>query len=407
MPLMKDVVIVGAGHGAGQVVSTLVQKKYHGRITLIGDEPWHPYQRPPLSKKYLAGDMSAERLYLKPKSFYNPAVIDVKLDTRVIAIDPIAHSVTTSGDDTVPYNKLVLATGSRPRLLDVSGIDLEGIHYLRNIDDVDKIREGMSAGSKITIVGAGYIGLEVAAVAVSLGLNVSVIEMQDRVMGRTVSPKLSDFYQQVHRDHGVNLVLGAGVIAFVGDGQVEGVILSTGKTLPADIVVIGVGIVPNVELAEESGLETANGIVVDEHCRTSDSDIYAIGDCTFHPNALLGCNLRLESVHNALEQAKTAANNICGEDDAYSQIPWFWSDQYNLKLQIFGLSKGYDQIVVRGEPNQHSFAFLYLRDGVLISIDAVNRPRDFVQSRALIATGAKVAADKLADVNIQLKDLLL
>ncbi len=402
---MSKVVVVGAGHGAGQVVASLRQKKFEGQIDLIGEEKWYPYQRPPLSKKFLAGELPAERLYFKPESFYNDQDVTVHLDTRVTAIDRDSQLVNTEHGSSFAYDHLVLATGSRPRLLDLPGATLDGIHYLRGIDDVKEIRAGMSEGGRIVIVGAGYIGLEVAAVAAKSGLDTTVVEKETRVMSRVVSPELSEFYQNIHRDNGVTLKLATGIEAFSGDQHVDCVVLDSGEILPADEVVVGIGIVPNVELATECGLEVSNGIVVDDHCRTNDPVIYAIGDCTWHPNDLLGFELRLESVHNALEQAKTAAGNICGDDLAYAQVPWFWSDQYDLKLQIAGLSRGYDQVVIRGNPDDHAFACLYLRDGQLISIDAVNSPKDFVQSKALIAAHAKINPATLADTSIQLKDM--
>ena len=402
---MSEVIIVGAGHGAGQVVASLRQKKYDGRIHLIGEESWYPYQRPPLSKKFLAGELPAERLYFKPQSFYDEPNVDVSLNTRVTSIDPAARSVTTNHGDTLPYDHLVLATGSRARRLDTPGVDLGGVHYLRGIDDVNAIRSALDDAANVTVIGAGYIGLEVAAVAASLGRKVTVVEMEDRVMSRVVSPELSNFYQDVHRGEGVELMLSTGVQGFQGDGRVDGVLLDSGDVLPTDLVVIGIGILPNMELAADAGLKTGNGIIVDDHCRTSDPAIFAIGDCTWHPNAVLGADLRLESVHNALEQAKTAAANICGEDVTYAQVPWFWSDQYDLKLQIAGLSQGYDQVVFRGDPADRAFACLYLKDGVLISVDAINSPKDFVQAKPLIAAHAKIDTAMLADTNVQLKDM--
>jgi len=403
---MKNVVIIGAGHGAGQVVASLRQKKFAGKITLIGEEPWYPYQRPPLSKKFLAGELPAERLYFKPESFYDEPNTSVHLETRVVSIDRDKHQVTTADAQHFAYDYLVIATGSRPRKLDIPGSELAGVHYLRGIDDVDAIRQDMGEGRRVAIIGAGYIGLEVAAVAARLDQNVTVVEMESRVMSRVVSPELSAFYQGVHAGNGVDLRLSTGVQGLSGTDHVDGVILDTGEILPTDMVVVGIGIVPNIELAIDCGLDVANGIVVDDHCRTSDSRIFSIGDCTWHPNKLLGTELRLESVHNALEQAKTAAGNICGEDLGYAQVPWFWSDQYELKLQIAGLSQGYDQVVIRGNPEQRSFACLYLREGQLISIDAVNAPKDFVQSKALIAAHARIDPVVLADVDIQLKDMV-
>jgi 3-phenylpropionate/trans-cinnamate dioxygenase ferredoxin reductase subunit len=402
---MKNVVIAGAGHAAGQVVATLRQKKFAGRITLIGEESWFPYQRPPLSKKFLAGTMPAERLYFKPESFYDDPNIDVQLKTRIMAVDPATHSVSTQDGRTFSYDYLVLATGGRPRKLALPGADLNGVHYLRSIDDVNRIRADLESPGRIVIIGAGYIGLEVAAVTAQLGHEVTVVEMAERVMSRVVSPELSQYYQEVHRSNGVQLKLATGVSGLSGERDVETVDLDTGESLPADIVVVGIGIVPNVELAATAGLEISNGIVVDDHCQTSEPNIYAIGDCTWHPNALLDTELRLESVHNALEQAKTAAGNICGDDLRYAQVPWFWSDQYDLKLQIAGLSQGYDEVVIRGNMQEHSFACLYLRQGQLIAVDAVNRPKDFVQSKPLIASHAVIDPDLLADSEIELKTL--
>lgn len=402
---MERVVIVGAGHGAGQVAASLIQKKFDGSITMIGEEPWYPYQRPPLSKKYLAGEMPAERLYFKPVSFYEDAV-DVVLGSRVTAIDRQERRVSTAAGIQYPYDALVLAVGSRPRTMAVDGAGLAGIHYLRGIDDVDGIRAEMAPGKRLVIVGAGYIGLEVAAVAATLGLEVTVVEMEARVMSRVVSAELSAYYQDVHVAHGVNLMLSTGVTGFTGQERVDGVHLGNGETVAADLVIIGIGIVPNIELAESCDIDVGNGIVVDDHCRTSDPNVYAIGDCTWHPNSILGHELRLESVHNALEQAKTAAGNICGEDLAYSQVPWFWSDQYDLKLQIAGLSQGFDQTVTRGEPSSHAFSVLYLRDGQVIAIDAVNSPKDFIQAKPLIASRAQIDPDRLADSDIALKDMV-
>lgn len=400
-----QVAIAGAGHAAGQVVATLKQKKFDGTIMLVGEEPWLPYQRPPLSKKFLAGELDAERLHFKPQSFYDDPGIEVRLETRIDAIDRAKKSLCLSGDEMLAYDTLVIATGAQPRLLDVPGIGLEGIHYLRTIADVNAIRNQLAKGTRLAIVGAGYIGLEVAAVASQLGANVTVLEMEDRVMSRVVSPAISDFYQKEHAAHGVNIMLSTGVSGFSGNRKVAAVDLSDGNQVAAELVVVGIGIVPNTALASDAGLEVDNGIVVDDHCRTSDPDIFAVGDCTQHPNEILGYRVRLESVHNAVEQAKTAASNICGEDTCYAQVPWFWSDQYDLKLQIAGLSQGYDQVIVRGDPDSRSFACLYLRDGQLIAVDAVNDPKNFMQSKALIAAHATIDPELLADTDLELKNL--
>jgi 3-phenylpropionate/trans-cinnamate dioxygenase ferredoxin reductase subunit len=402
---MTTVVIAGAGHAAGQAVASLKQQKFGGCIVMIGDEPYLPYQRPPLSKKFLAGEMPAERLYFKPESFYADDNIEVRINTRVESIDRDTHRLATSDGNRVGYDKLILAVGSRVRTVPVAGGNLDGVLYLRNIADVDNIRAAIAPGKHIVIVGAGYIGLEVAAVCRQLELEVTVIEMEDRVMSRVVSPQVSDFYQRQHLSHGVDLRLSTGLEAFQGNDHIAAVATTDGQSIPADLVVVGVGILPNTELAEAAGLAVDNGIVVDDRCQTEDADIYAIGDCTSHPNSIYGRQLRLESVHNALEQAKTAASNVCGVEAHYSQVPWFWSDQYDIKLQIAGLSEGYDQTVLRGDPSSAGFACFYLKNHKLIAVDAINSPREFMQSKALIANHAVIDPQRLADENVLLKDL--
>jgi 3-phenylpropionate/trans-cinnamate dioxygenase ferredoxin reductase subunit len=402
---VHKVVIAGAGHAAGQVVASLRQCGFDDEILLVGEEAWLPYQRPPLSKKFLAGKVPAQRLYFKPPDFYNSHRIGRCLDTRITAVDRESRNIMTAAGERIAYDTLVLATGSRARRIEVPGSDLDGLHYLRTIDDVARIRAGLDTARRVVIIGAGYIGLEVAAVARELGHSVTVIEMADRVMSRVVSPAVSRFYEAEHAAHGVKLELSTALEAFEGDTKVAAIRLSGGRSIPADLVIAGVGIAPNTELAASAGLEVDNGIVVDAHCRTADDDVYAVGDCTSHPNEIYGRRIRLESVHNAIEQAKTAAANICGEGAVYSEVPWFWSDQYDIKLQIAGLSEGYDAVVVRGEPATRSFSCLYLRDGVLIACDAVNSPRDFVQSKALIAARRTIAPERLADSSLPLKDL--
>ena len=403
--MTEKVVIAGAGHAAGQLVASLKQQKFAGQIVLVGDEPYLPYQRPPLSKKFLSGDMPAERLYLRPTSFYDDPQIELRLETLITEIDRDRKTLKTDSGD-IAYDTLILALGSRVRRLTVEGADLDGVHYLRSIADVDGIHAELQHKKNAVIVGAGYIGLEVAAVIRQLGLEVTVVEMADRVMSRVVSPEISDFYQIEHTTQGVKLRLSTGITAFRGEGHINAVETEDGELIPADFVVVGIGIIPNVELASDAGLTVEDGIVVNDQCQTSDPSIYAVGDCTAHPNSIYDRQLRLESVHNALEQAKTAVNNICGKETHYSQVPWFWSDQYDLKLQIAGLSTGYDDIVIRGNPADRSFACLYLKDGALIATDAVNSPKEFVQSKTLIASHAKLDRDKLADTSVQLKELL-
>jgi 3-phenylpropionate/trans-cinnamate dioxygenase ferredoxin reductase subunit len=403
---VEDIVIIGAGHAAGQAIASLRADGFKGTIRLLGEEPYIPYQRPPLSKKFLSGELDLERVLFKPGAFYEQAGVDVRLGTRVASLDPAGHVVRTEAGEDIPYGKLILATGSRVRRLVIPGSDLGGIHYLRTIADVDAMRADFRPGARLVVVGGGYIGLEVAAVAVKLGLDVTVLEAADRVLARVTAPVVSAFYERVHAEEGVRIRTGLGVDGFAGTGRVDKVLLVGGEEIPADVVVVGVGIVPNAELALDAGLHVEDGIVVDAYCRTSDPDIVAIGDCTRHPNAIYDRNLRLESVHNALEQAKTASATLTGSLKAYSQVPWFWSDQYDLKLQIAGLSQGHDEAVVRGDPDKgRSFAVFYLRDGVLIAVDAVNRPLEFLTAKQLIANHARIAAERLADESIHMKQI--
>lgn len=403
--MTETLVIAGAGHAAGQLVASLLQQSYPGNIVLIGEEPWLPYQRPPLSKKFLAGDIEAERLFVKPAAFYESDQVTVLLETRVESIDRETRTLRTQYGQEQRFDKLVLALGSAPRRLRIPGTDLAGISYLRNIADVETIRAMLEDARKLAIVGAGYIGLEVAAVVSGMGVDVTVIEAEDRVMSRVVAPEVSAFYQEAHSANGVTFRLSTGVSAFSGEDRVSTIKLDNGETLDTDAVIVGVGVLPNTGIAEATGLEVHNGIVVNTSCITSDPDIYAIGDCTWHPNPLLGREVRLESVQNALEQAKTAAAAICGQPAEYAEIPWFWSDQFDLKLQIVGLSAGYDRTVIRGNPADSSFSCVYLREGTLIAVDAVNNPRDFMQSKKLIAEGAVIDPDVLADSELALKDM--
>lgn len=396
---MRDrIVIVGAGHAAGQTVISLRQGGFAGEIVMVGEEAYLPYQRPPLSKKFLAGEMPLERMLLRPEKFYPEHDITVRLNTRVTEIERSSHKVRLDDGEKLDYTKLVLATGSQVRRLPIAGSELPGVHYLRTVDDVRAIRERFTPGTRLTVLGAGYIGLEVAAVAIQRGLEVTVREIADRVMARTVSPELSAFYAQAHRDAGVRLMLGVSAGSTLhGQGRVQSVRDSSGKEWPADLIVIGVGVLPSVELAQSAGLSCDDGILVDEFCRTEDPDILAVGDCTNHPNSLLGRQLRLESVHNAQEQGKAAAASLLGRPKAYAQVPWFWSDQYDLKLQIAGIATGECERVLRGNPADRSIAVFHLRDGTLQAVEAVNRPREFMLGKKLIAAGARLDPKELAD----------
>ena len=401
--MQQTVVIAGAGQAAGQTIVSLRQGGFAGRIVLVGEEPYLPYQRPPLSKKFLAGELDVDRLLLRQEKFYTEHNVDVELGTRVTRIDPGARKLDLRNGNSLTYDKLVLATGSRVREVDLPGSRLAGVHYLRTIDDVNRIREQFRPGASLVIVGAGYVGLEVAAVAVSRGLKVTVVELADQVLARVEAQPVSDFMARVHRQAGVDIRCKMGIQSFTGQTRLQGVVSSDGVEIPADLAIVGIGILPNVELAQVAGLVCSNGIMVDEYSRTSDADVLAAGDCTNHPNALLGRRVRLESVHNAQEQAKTAAATILGRLEPYAQIPWFWSDQYDLKLQIVGFSSRTEQAVIRGEPESRSFAVFFLDAGRLTSVYAINSPREFMLSKKLIALGVRPDPALLRDTTVPFK----
>jgi 3-phenylpropionate/trans-cinnamate dioxygenase ferredoxin reductase subunit len=395
--MSEHFVIVGAGQAAAQAVHSLRQQGFAGAVTLIGDEPYVPYQRPPLSKKYLAGELPRERLFLRPASFYADKDVTVELGRRVAELDLEARRVRLDDDRTIAYDKLLLATGSRARTLVIPGTSLPGVHYLRTIADVDAIIAELNPGAHVLLIGAGYIGLEVAAVTKQRGFAVTVLEALDRVMSRVVAPEVSMFYDGYHRAHGVTIHYGAVAHAFHGTSRVAAVETADGRRFDADLVIVGVGVVPNVELAAAAGLPCDNGIVVDEFARTADPSVFAAGDCTNQPNSVLGRRVRLESVPNAIHQAKVAASGMLGTPTAYSEVPWFWSDQYDLKLQIAGLSLGYEEIAVRGALGAHSFAVYYLASGHVIAVDAVNSPHDFMLGKKLVAAGRRISAAELSD----------
>lgn len=399
---MPGTIIIGAGHAAGQAAASLRQEKYEGSITIIGDEPHIPYQRPPLSKQYLSGAQGIERVHLRPAKFYADKNVEIRTDTRVTSINIEAQEVNI-GDEALHYDDLILATGSRPRKLNIPGSDLAGIHYLRSIDDVDGIRSELGEGKKVVIVGGGYIGLEVASVCVEAGLEVHVLEMEDRILQRVTTPLMSEYYHKLHTERGVHLHTNTGVQGFAGTDRVSQVLCGD-TTFDADFVIVGIGIVPNIELATDAGIQCDNGISVNERCQTSAPHVWAAGDCTNGPNPLTGTNLRLESVPNAMEQARVSAANIVGNDKVYDAIPWFWSDQYDLKLQMVGFSTAADEQVLRGDQDAHQFAVFYLKDGKLIAADAVNSAKEFMVCKQLI--GQTVDAAVLADPDTDLKSLI-
>lgn len=403
-----SVVIVGAGHAAGQVAVSLRQDGFAGRIVMFGEEPHLPYQRPPLSKAYLAGELELDRIYVRHQKFYDEHNIDVRLSTRVERINRRERTVDLSDGQQESYHCLVLATGSRVRKLDIPGHDLDGVFYLRTIDDTHRIQQCFKPGARLVIIGAGYIGMEIAAIAISRGLDVTVVETADRIMARALSPEVAAFFEQVHRDAGVRILCNRDPHATIlGDGTVKSLRGADGVEIPADLIIAGIGVRPATDLAEQAEIDCDDGIVVDDCCRTSDAHILAIGDCTNHPNHLLGRRLRLESVHNALEQAKTAAATLCGKLRPYNQVPWFWSDQYDLKLQIVGLSGDHDQVVFRGAFADRSFAAFYMKGDLLCAVDAVNSAREFMLSKKLIAQGARIEPEILADTSIDFKQLAM
>lgn len=404
--MTKQCIIIGASHAAAQLAPSLRQEGWDGDIIVIGDEPYLPYHRPPLSKTFLAGEKSAQDLAIRPAAFYDKNNIQFR-QGRVTAINRDTQTVALQEGEQLPYDKLALCMGSRVRKITLPGSKLEGVHYLRDIADVEGIKKQVKKGNHVVVIGGGYIGLETAAALKKLGLNVVVLEMADRVLQRVTAPELSEFYTRIHTEEGVHIHTGMAVSAIVGDGKAEKVVCSDGTEFSANLVIVGVGILPNTELAEEAEIEVDNGIIVDEFCHTNDPNIVAAGDCTNHYNKIYRRRLRLESVPNAGEQGKSAAASICGENKEYKSLPWFWSDQYDLKLQIAGLSQDYDQVVIRGDKQKsRSFAAFYFKDGQLISADCVNRPQEFMLSKKLIAEKLTIQPDQLADESIPVKALL-
>ena len=406
-PKAPNVIVIGAGQAGGDVVTQLRQNGFSGDLILIGEEPHLPYLRPPLSKAFLAGEVSADSLQTKGVAAYEKAAVTVRTGQRVETIDRHEKLISLENGEVIAFSHLVLATGGRPRMMKVPGAELKNIFYLRTIADVVALRAAFLPGRRVVIVGGGYIGLEVASVAVSQGLDVTVLEGAPRVLVRVTSPEMSSFYQRIHEREGVKIRTGIAVSGFVADSAGEfGAAVECGDeaTVPADLVIVGIGLIPNTELAESAGLLVDNGIVVNEHAQTSDPHIYAIGDCAAHAHhEFLKRKVRLESVPNATEQARIAAAAICGVKVPPVSPPWFWSDQYKLKLQMVGLSDGYDEVVLRGDPDGESFIALYLKNGAIIAADAVNRIADFMTAKRLVAEAKAIPGAALADESVPLK----
>ena len=401
-----DVLIVGAGHAGAQAAIALRQNKFAGAIGLLGDEPELPYERPPLSKEYLAGDKPFERLLIRNAAFWQERDVALLSGHSVIRVDPVGHSVTTAVGEAISYGQLIWATGGKPRRLACTGGDLIGVHTVRTRADVDRMIAELPDVQRVAVIGGGYIGLEAAAVLAKLGRQVTVLEAQGRVLARVAGEPLSRFFEGEHRAHGVEIHLGVAVDAILGEDRVTGVQLAGGETVPAEMAIVGIGIEPAVAPLLDAGASGANGVAVDDRCRTSLPDIFAVGDCALHANRFAGDrSIRLESVQNANDQATVAAKTILGIEAIYDAVPWFWSNQYDLKLQTVGISAGYDSTVMRGDPAARSFSLIYLRAGRVIALDCVNATKDYVQGRKLVIEAATIDPARLADPDTPLKDL--
>jgi 3-phenylpropionate/trans-cinnamate dioxygenase ferredoxin reductase subunit len=403
-----DVVIVGAGHGGAQAAIALRQAKFEGSIAIIGDEPELPYERPPLSKEYFSGEKTFERIMIRPAAFWEERKVEMLLNRRVVSVDAQAHEITTADGQTIGYGHLIWATGGAPRRLDCSGNDAAGVHTVRTRADADRMVAELPGVTQAVVIGGGYIGLEAAAVLAKAGKKVVLLEALDRVLARVAGEPLSRFFEGEHRAHGVDVRLGVMVDCIeTADGKATGVRLKDGEVISAEMVIVGIGIVPAVQPLIDAGAEGGNGVAVDGHCRTSLPDVFAIGDCALHANPYAdGMPVRLESVQNANDQATVAAKTIAGVEAHYDAVPWFWSNQYDLKLQTVGLSTGHDASVVRGDPDTRSFSVIYLKDGQVIALDCVNATKDYVQGRMIVTAGLHATAEQLADTETPLKALL-
>jgi 3-phenylpropionate/trans-cinnamate dioxygenase ferredoxin reductase component len=406
--LRFDVLIVGGGHGGAQAAIALRQAKFEGTIAVVGDENEYPYERPPLSKDYFAGDKAFERIMIRPAAFWNERGISMILGSRVVNIDPATKTVRTADEQEITYGQMIWATGGSPRRIMCDGANLSGVHVVRNKNDVDAMLGELDDVAQIVVIGGGYIGLEAAAVLRKFGKKVVVIEAMDRVLARVAGEALSRFYEDEHRARGVDLRVGVTVEALDGEGgHVSGVRLAGGEVIPAQMVIVGIGIIPAVAPLVEAGASGGNGVDVDEYCRTGLPDIFAIGDCAAHANAFAdGTIMRVESVQNANDMASAVAKTVTGELTPYHAVPWFWSNQYDLRLQTVGLSTGYDAAVLRGDPAMRSFSVVYLKAGKVIALDCVNMTKDYVQGRAAVTGGIVLDPAKLADASVPLKELI-
>ena len=401
----SDILIVGAGQATGQLLISLKQKKYKGKIKVFADEKYYPYQRPPLSKKYLSGELSYERLFIKQRKFFDELDVEFNLSCRVEKISTNKKQIQTK-EGQHNYERLVIATGTRPRRISIDLQESKNIYYLRNIEDAEKIKNSIKKNQSIVIIGGGYIGLEVAATAIKFGCEVTVIEQQDRVMKRVVSKEVSNFFEDYHLSQGVRFIFNDEINSIKRVNNKHEISLSMGKIIHADSILVGIGGIPNTEIAENTDIEINNGISIDSKCRTNINNIFSMGDCTNFWSELYGKKIRLESVQNAIDQAKVLADNIMNIDSIYDSVPWFWSDQYDLKLQIAGLSEGYDETILRGDKKTKSFSCLYLKEGKIIAIDAINRPKDFIQSKVLIQEKRGIDRENASNQDFELKQFI-
>lgn len=404
------VVIVGAGQAGFQAAFSLRAEGYDGAITLVGDEPYLPYQRPPLSKAFMAGKQDIDATSLRPEAWYGQQRVEVIVGETVAEIDRQGGRLRLRSGGQVPYAHLILAVGARNRLLPVKGADLDGVCYLRTRVEALNVQERLDRAENVVIIGGGFIGLELAAIAAAAGKNVQIVEAQPRLMARVVAPVISSFYREVHEERGVLLALGAGVSEIVGErGVVRRVVFADGsaerRTAPADLVLVGIGVVPETELAASCGLAIGNGIRVDARLRTDDENIFAIGDCAEHPNQFAGGRVRIESVQNAVDQARCVAAGIAGQPSDYRAVPWFWTDQFDIKLQMAGLSAGADTVVTRGTPESRKFSVFYFKAGTLLAIDSINRPGDHLAARKLLDSRVPLTPEQATDPDVDLKAL--
>jgi 3-phenylpropionate/trans-cinnamate dioxygenase ferredoxin reductase component len=404
--MISTILIVGGGQAGAQAIDTLRREGFEGRLVLVSEESQLPYQRPPLSKKFLSGELTADRLPFRHLSFYEEHRVELKLGNKAVRLDAATRRVQLADGETIDYDRLLLSLGATARRLTCPGAELSGIHYLRAVADVLPIREGIKPGSRVVVIGGGYIGLETAATCRKMGCEVTVLEMADRIMNRVVAADVSRYFESEHRAQGVNIICNVRVVRLEGRHQVERVLCADGSSHEADMVIVGVGAIAVTELAGDAGLTCDNGIVVDEYCRTSDASIYGAGDCTNHPSLHYARRVRLESVDNAFEQAKTAALNMLGKPATHDRVPWFWSDQFENKLLIVGLSQDHDRQILRGDPASRAFSVCYFKGRELLAVEAINHSKDYMAARKLIADRTALNLERIADVQVPLKEAL-